>query len=359
MTFFNDPALEKELAKLSQEGEALTGFEPCEFISTGSLMLDRAFGGGWIRAGHAMISGKPGYGKTSILYTSIYSALRDKLRVAVVDTEGKFREDYFFRCTGKRAERDYFLVRPRTGEVASRYMEAFAKDAVDLIFIDSVAGMVTFKEVESAPEDQQMMVRAKFISSMLNRMKFEVMKNKVAVVWTNQYRDTTDYEVFHPGGRALQHAVSLAAILTKPEIEYQDMKKREFALSMLAKGKTWKNDYARNHHPFEVHIRHLPILMINRAAEIAELAKEFGIFQDSKGEKFNNFNSNAVFQGEVIGRGKSAVEQWLMDPKNAGTAIAIENLIKQNIEAERIGEGKKHDISNANGHDRGSEESTG
>jgi recombination protein RecA len=342
MELIEDIEIRKELKELEKTWNVITSYEPTEFLSTGSLQMDRALGGGWIRGGHSMLCGKPKRGKTTLLMLTLKAALREKKKVLIVDTEFKFREEYFFRSTGFKADKDYVLARPETAEDANRIILLCAKDQFDLIIIDSVGGFATFKEVASAPEDAQMMVRAKFITQTIARIKFEIFKNKVAIIWINQFREKKDQfdEIIRPGGKALEHATSLGIDLDTPEIFYREKKqgkKPEDAVAMLVKGSTWKNDYARNFRKFEFLVKHQPSLTIDRADEIVELAKAFGIFKNKSGEPLSTFASIATFEGEALGKGKDELKRWIASPDNTETALLIEDQIRQNIELERCG----------------------
>ncbi|MBI2845301.1 MAG: recombinase RecA [Chloroflexi bacterium] len=191
----------------------MAGTMEVEAIPTGSLGLDIALGIGGIPRGRMTeIYGPESSGKTTLCQHIIAEAQKMGGLAAFIDVEHSLDPAYAAKC-GVNIE-DLYISQPDTAEQALQITDALVRSgALDLIVLDSVAGLVPQAELEGEMGDVHVGLQARLMSQALRKLTQLIGRTKTAVIFTNQIRmkigvmfgnpETT------PGGRALKHHASV------------------------------------------------------------------------------------------------------------------------------------------------------
>merc|ERR1719287_313882 len=124
-------------------------------ISTGSLTLDVALGGGGYPKGRVVeIYGPESSGKTTLALHAIAECQKTGGTAAFVDAEHAL-DPVYAAALGINVD-DLFVSQPDCGEMALDIVDQLVRSsAVDVIVIDSVAALVPRTELEGGMEDMQ------------------------------------------------------------------------------------------------------------------------------------------------------------------------------------------------------------
>lgn len=198
---------------LKLNSPVLLGSDPyftIQRIPTGSLVLDRAIGGGFALGRHYELYGSENSGKSSILYMCmVLSQARGNI-CAMVDPEHSFDNERFEFLGGDPSE--LLMFWPETAEDAIAVMMTLAKHAraqeLEVIGIDSVASFVTTEEADKDPRDvDRIGSQARMMSKALRRIT--TVNRKTLFLWTNQQRVDVGVKFGNPnttsGGKALRY----------------------------------------------------------------------------------------------------------------------------------------------------------
>lgn len=204
-------------------------------IRTGIFMLDYALLGGIPFNRTTMFHGKKHSGKSTAcdkVIASAQIAMPDQ-KCIKIDTEGT-HDDVWSRKNGVDTD-NLILVQPDTGEDAVDIAVGLvhAKET-SLIVVDSLASLVSFKEVEGSAEDEAVPgLQAKLITRMLRRITMaQITERKrghfVSFLVTNQHRtkiggwSPSGEPRSLPGGNALGHFTSVEVLFKNKEIVKAD-----------------------------------------------------------------------------------------------------------------------------------------
>ncbi|EBA8055343.1 recombinase RecA [Salmonella enterica] len=183
-----------------------------ERISTGSLTLDIALGGGLPAGRIAEIYGPESSGKTTVALTVIASAQRQGLQCAFIDAEHALDPAY---AASLGVDTTGLLVsQPDTGEQALEITDALVRSgAVGVIVVDSVAALTPKAEIEGAIGDAHMGVHARMMSQAMRKLKGNINTGKAVVIFINQLRMKIGVSFGNPetttGGNALKFYASV------------------------------------------------------------------------------------------------------------------------------------------------------
>jgi len=300
-----------------------------EFIPTGALSVDLALGVGGVPRGRVVeIFGPESSGKTTLMLHVIANAQKAGGLAAFIDAEHALDPGYAKKLG---VNLDELLVsQPDSGEEALSICETLARsNALDVIVIDSVAALVPKAELEGEMGMATMGMQARLMSQALRKLTAVLSKSKTTCIFTNQLREKVGVMFGNPettpGGKALKFYASI-----RIDIRRRDTLKDAAgnAIGNAVKVKIVKNKVAPPfaEAEFEIIYNH----GINKEGSIIDVAITNGVV-DKKGAWLQ-------FEGELIGQGKDAARQALVDKpelakkivatimaKRAGTApIAVE-----------------------------------
>lgn len=177
-------------------------------ITTGSIALDKALGGGGLPRGRVIeIFGPESSGKTTLALHAVSEAQKQGGIAAFIDAEHALDTSYA-RKLGVNCE-ELLIAQPDTGEQALEIADMLVRSgAIDIIVIDSVAALVPRAEIEGEMGDSHMGLQARLMSQALRKLTGTVHKTMTMVIFINQIRMKIGVVFGNPetttGGNALK-----------------------------------------------------------------------------------------------------------------------------------------------------------
>lgn len=286
-----------------------------ELISTGSLGLDIAIGGGYPLGRVIEIYGPESSGKTTLTLQAIAEFQRKGKTAAFVDAEHALDPSYAEKLGVKMDE--LLVSQPDTGEQALEITDMLVRSgAVDVIVIDSVAALTPKAEIEGEMGDQHMGLQARLMSQALRKLTANIKRSNTLVIFINQIRMKIGVMFGSPetttGGNALKFYASVRLDIRRTGA----IKKGEEVLGNETRVKVVKNKVAP---PFkQADFEILYGQGICKFGEIIELGVKANLI-DKAGAWYS-------YNGTRIGQGKENVRQYLIE--NPSIAQEIEKLIR-------------------------------
>ena len=210
-----NPALKSALAQIEKEfgqGSIMSlggdGFGAIEGISTGSLSVDLALGGGGFPRGRIIeVFGPESSGKTTLALHAVAAAQKAGGVAAFIDAEHAL-DPSWAKKLGISLE-SLLVSQPTSGEDAMHIVEMLIRsNAVDIIIVDSVAALVPQKELDGEIGDSFVGLQARLMSQTMRKLTGAIAKSKTTVIFINQIREKIGVMFGSPettpGGRALK-----------------------------------------------------------------------------------------------------------------------------------------------------------
>src|SRR5208282_2661820 len=292
-----------------------------EVIPTGSLALDQALGVGGIPRGRVIeIFGPESSGKTTLMLHVIANAQKMGGLAAFIDAEHALDPGYAKKL-GVNLD-DLLVSQPDSGEEALTICETLARsNALDVVVIDSVAALVPKAELEGEMGMATMGMQARLMSQALRKLTAILAKSKTTCIFTNQLREKVGVMFGNPettpGGKALKFYASI-----RIDIRRRDTLKDAAgaAIGNAVKVKIVKNKVAPpfGEAEFEILYNH----GINKEGSILDVGLVHGVV-DKKGAWLQ-------FEGELIGQGKEAARQALVEKPALADKIVAAIMAKRN-----------------------------
>lgn len=158
-----------------------------EVISTGSVSIDIALGGGIPKGRVIEIYGPEASGKTTVALHVIAEAQRNGGVGAFIDAEHALDPDYAKKI-GVNVN-DLLISQPDSGEQALQILETLVRSGeVEVIVIDSVAALTPKSEIAGEMGEFPVGLQARLMSSALRKLSAIVSKKKTTVIFINQIR---------------------------------------------------------------------------------------------------------------------------------------------------------------------------
>ncbi len=200
-------------------------------ISTGSLTLDIATGGGLPVGRLIEIYGMESSGKSYIAALTVANAQKMGKKAVWIDVEGSF--DAIWASLLGVDTKSLYVVRPESGEQAGDALETFVRaEDCGIIVLDSIAAMIPEKDVETSMEDvEKLGNKAVMVNRLLRKLQSALnmkigedkVPNECMVLFINQIRhkigimygspETT------PGGLGLRFTAAVRIHLRKKWIK--------------------------------------------------------------------------------------------------------------------------------------------
>jgi len=183
-----------------------------ELVSSGSLSLDLALGGGYPKGRIIEIFGPESSGKTTLALHAIAEIQKKGGTAAFIDAEHALDPAYA-RKLG--VDTDNLLIsQPDNGEQALEITETLVRsNAVDIVVVDSVAALVPQAEIDGDMGDSHMGLQARLMSQALRKLTGIISKSKATVIFINQIRMKIGVMFGNPetttGGNALKFYASV------------------------------------------------------------------------------------------------------------------------------------------------------
>jgi recA bacterial DNA recombination protein len=263
-----------------------------ETISTGSLTLDQALGGGFGKGRLIEIYGPESSGKTSVALTAIGNVQREGGKALFVDVEYALDPSYARKLGVDTSS--LYLAQPDTAEMALDLIEEVAGSGlVDIIVLDSIAALTPKAELEGSAEDVTVGLIARLLSKQLRKLVAIASRNKSTIIFINQTRDKiggfSPYGTPQttPGGKAPKYYATQrikVARVGKPDL-FKEGPNKGLPRSVRVKYTVEKNKIAP---PFRTAESVLEWSRgINQAAELFNVGKDYGILEGGSGGRYN------------------------------------------------------------------------
>jgi recombination protein RecA len=273
-------------------------------IPTGAMSVDLALGVGGVPRGRIVeIYGPESSGKTTLMLHIIANAQKAGGTAAFIDAEHALDPAYAKKLG---VDLDNLLVsQPDSGEEALTICETLARsNSIDVIVVDSVAALVPKAELEGDMGMATMGMQARLMSQALRKLTALLSKGKTTCLFTNQLREKVGVMFGSPettpGGKALKFYASV-----RIDIRRKDQIKDSSGNVMgnITKVKIVKNKVAP---PFaEAEFEILYNHGVNKEGSVIDAGLANGVVE-KKGAWIQ-------FAGELVGQGKEAARQALID----------------------------------------------
>lgn len=289
-----------------------------ECISTGSISLDLALGGGLPKGRVIEVYGPESSGKTTLTLHAIAEVQRMGGTAAFIDAEHALDPAYAKRI-GVDVD-NLLLSQPDNGEQALEIAETLVRSsAVDLVVIDSVAALVPRAEIEGDMGDSLPGLQARLMSQALRKLTAVISRSHTTVIFINQIRMKIGVMFGNPetttGGNALKFYASVRMDIRR----IGQIKSGESVIGNRTRVKVVKNKIAPPFREAEFDIMYNQ--GISRTGDVLDLATAANIVEKS-GAWF-------AYGEQKIGQGREAAKQYLQDnPK------VMEEIAKKVREAE-------------------------
>lgn len=275
---------------------------PVETISTGSLSLDLALGGGLPKGRIVEIYGPESSGKTTLTLQAIAEAQRQGGTAAFVDAEHALDPVYAAKL-GVNVD-DLLVSQPDTGEQALEIADMLVRSgAVDIVVVDSVAALTPRAEIEGEMGDQHMGLQARLMSQALRKLTGNIKRSNTLVIFINQIRMKIGVMFGNPetttGGNALKFYASVRLDIRR----IGAIKEGEEVVGSQTRVKVVKNKVAPPFKQAEFDIYYGS--GISRESEIIELGAQINMIEKS-GAWYS-------YKGNRIGQGKENVRKFLRE----------------------------------------------
>ena len=295
-----------------------------ELLSSGSLSLDIALGGGYPKGRMIEIYGPESSGKTTLTLHAIAEIQKQGGTAAFIDAEHALDPAYAKRLG---VDTDNLLVsQPDNGEQALEIVETLVRsNAVDLIVVDSVAALVPQAEIDGDMGDSHMGLQARLMSQALRKLTGIINKSKATVIFINQIRMKIGVMFGNPetttGGNALKFYASVRADIRR----VGQIKEGEDIIGNRTKVKIVKNKIAA---PFRV--AEFDIMYnegISKTGDVLDLAVQHGVV--GKAGAWFDYND------AKIGQGREQTKKYLKE--NSEILAEIEAKVRAKVRGEEIG----------------------
>ncbi|MCZ2846221.1 MAG: recombinase RecA [Candidatus Bathyarchaeota archaeon] len=295
-----------------------------EAISTSSLALDFALGGGIPKGRVIEIFGPESSGKTTLALHIIAEAQKRDGIAAFIDAEHALDPDYARRL-GVKTE-DLLISQPDTGEQALDIVESLVRSGkIGVIVVDSVAALTPRAQIEGEMGDQQIALQARLMSQALGKLTAIKSKVGTSIIFLNQTRMKISTFGFGrpettPGGLALKFYASVRLDLRR----VAKIKRGEEIIGSRIRAKVVKNKVAA---PFKT--AEFDIIYNEGVSKVSDIL--------NTGIKYNivKTRGNTIeFEGKKLGTGQRVAKKFLTDnPKILGE---IENKIKKHWQEKKM-----------------------
>lgn len=307
--------------KFGKEIVAGNNSQEVTFISSGSMGLDLALGGGYPLGRIVELRGYESSGKTTLALTACASIQRQTGKAIIyVDRENAIDMDYVEALGVDVSPNKFILTQAGTAEECLEIIRESAKsDAVGGIVMDSVAAMFPRCYLEAEVGDAKMGVLARLMSAWLPGIVGDLKRNNIIALFINQYREKIGVMYGSPkttpGGKSLGFYASQILDIAKSGVIGD--KGEESAIHV--KVRVEKNKVAPPLRKAEFDIRFGE--GVDRASEVLELAVNYEVIE-KKGAFFR-------YNGDLIGQGAEKARIFLRD--NFELMQEIESKITEKI----------------------------
>ncbi len=267
-------------------------------MSTGSLGLDIALGGGYPRGRIVEVYGPEASGKTTLTLHAIREIQQAGGAAAFIDAEHALDVAY-----GRAIGVDFgrlLVSQPDNGEQALDICEALTRSgSVDLIVIDSVAALVPKAEIEGDMGDPHMGLQARLMSQALRKLTGVAFRSGTTIIFINQLRQKIGVTFGNPetttGGNALKFYASMRLDVRRAG----QIKSGEETVGVRTRVKIVKNKCAPPFREAEFDMRWGA--GIDQAGDLIDQAVVLGVIEKN--------GAHLSYSGEHLGHGRERARE--------------------------------------------------
>lgn len=274
-----------------------------EASPTGALSLDLAIGIGGLPKGRIVeIYGPESSGKTTVTLHAIAECQKTGGICAFIDAEHAL-DPIYAKALGVDID-NLIVSQPDNGEQALEIAEALIRSgAIDMLVVDSVAALVSKKEIEGDMGDAHVGLLARLMSQALRKLTGEIKKNNCTAIFINQIREKVGVMFGNPetttGGRALKFYSSVRLDVRKIDT----IKQGDKILGSRTRVKVVKNKVAPPFKQAEFDIMYGE--GISKVGDILDCAVDIDVVK--KGGAWYSYNDSK------LGQGRENVKKFLQD----------------------------------------------
>jgi len=263
-------------------------------ISSGSMGLDIALGGGWPTGRIIEIYGPESSGKSTLACYAVSEVQKEGGIAAYIDVENAFDFTYAEKLGVDISEKNFIISQPENGEQAFEIAEDLIRsNELAILIIDSVAALTPKAEMEGEAGEQKMGLQARLMSQGLRKLVGVINRTNTIVIFINQLRDKIGVMFGSPetttGGNALKFYASVRVDIRRIGLN----KDGDVVISSKTRAKVVKNKTAP---PFK--IAEFNIIYgegVDTIQEIIDIAVEMEII--AKSGSWYNYESIKLGQG--------------------------------------------------------------
>ena len=274
-----------------------------ETVPTGSLSLDIALGVGGVPKGRIIeIYGPESSGKTTVALHMVAEVQKRGGIAGFIDAEHAL-DPVYAKNIGVDID-NLYISQPDNGEQALEITETMVRSgAVDIVIVDSVAGLVPKAEIDGDMGDSHVGLQARLMSQALRKLTAVISKSNCVVIFINQLREKVGVMFGNPetttGGRALKFYSSIRLDVRRVET----LKQGGEMVGNHTRIKVVKNKVAP---PFKQ--AEFDIMFgtgISKEGDILDLAADCGIV--------NKIGAWYAYNGDKIGQGRENAKIFLKE----------------------------------------------
>ena len=279
---------------------------PVEMVSSGSLKLDEALGGGYPKGRIVEVFGPESSGKTTLALHAIAEVQKNGGTAAFIDAEHALDPSYAAKL-GVDIKK-LIISQPDYGEQALEIIDALVHSgAVDIIVLDSVAALTPKAELEGSMGDSHMGLQARLMSQALRKVTGAISKSGCILIALNQLRMKIGVMFGNPetttGGNSLKFYASQRIDIRRREAIESGTGDDKKIMGNVTRVKVVKNKIAPPFREAEIEIMYNE--GISKVGEIIDLGVEKNFV--------NKSGAFYTYDGEKLGQGRDNVKQYLLE----------------------------------------------
>jgi recombination protein RecA len=288
--------------------------------SSGSIAVDLALGGGFPKGRICEIYGPESSGKTTLCLSLIAEIQKNGGSAVFIDVEHALDPRYA-KVVGVDLE-NLMISQPECGEDALNIAETLIRSgAIDIVVIDSVAALVSRKELDGQMGDTTVGLQARMMSQAMRRLTAAIAKSQCICMFTNQIREKIGVMFGSPettpGGRALKFFASIRMDIRRiGQIKETTGK----VIGNRTRLKIVKNKVAPPFTECEFDIMYTE--GISQTGSVLDLGVEHKLLE-KKGAWI-------AYKGDLIGQGREAAKRYLSE--NPSVLTEIRNAILEKVQ---------------------------
>ena len=276
-----------------------------EVVSSGSIGLDMALGGGYPLGRIIEIYGAESSGKTTLAIEAMIRVQRMGFIAVMLDNENAFDPAYAKNLGLDMSRKKMIFSQPDSGEDTFTILEALVtQPQVGIIVVDSIAAMTPRAEMEGEFGEAKMGLHAKLMSQGLRKLVGKIKQSNTLVIFINQTREKIGVMFGNPetttGGNAMKFYASQRIRTSKAQ---GTKDKAGDLITNICTAKIVKNKIAPPHREATFHIRFGQ--GIDTIGEVLEYGVELGIIERA--------GAYYKYKSTTIGQGSEAAHKTLED----------------------------------------------